>query len=83
MNNQSGQQDSPDHHRTTVRFDRSTWASIEAAAVRAGIAPTTFIAKAADAAALQAELRDWERDNELDDWDAANREEARGWDDSE
>lgn len=71
--------DPTDQHRTTVRFDRNTWTSIEAAAARAGLAPTTFIARAADAAALQAELQQWVRDDELDDWDAANREAARGW----
>lgn len=73
----------PEQHRTTVRFDRNTWASIEAAAAKAGLTPTTFIAKAADAAALQAELREWTRDDELDDWDTANREAARDWGDNE
>ncbi|WP_335991822.1 hypothetical protein [Glycomyces sp. MUSA5-2] len=73
----------PPQHRTTVRFDRITWESIKSAAEIAGLAPTTFIAKAADAAALQAELRQWVRDGELDDWDAANREAGRDWGDNE
>lgn len=57
--------------RTTVSFDQHSWDMVERVARAKGLSPARFIAKAAEGAALQYELKHYEGDDELADWRAA------------